>query len=187
MLSTDRLTAMKAIKDEFQELNSNPICNIGVSVGLVDEDNIFEWRATISGPTDTSYSGGLFILSLKFPENYPQKPPEICFITPIYHININPKVPNMKGGESLGHVCISTLNWWKPTNKVREALTDIFALFYMANPKSPYGLERADEFLKNRPLYEEKAKYFTKKYANPNISDRKYNKDWDFTYKKHKK
>jgi hypothetical protein len=36
----------------------------------------------------------------------------------------------------------------------------------MVNPESPYGLDRTEEFTKNRALYEKKIKYFTKKYAN---------------------
>ena len=61
-----------------------------------------------------------------------------------------------KGAEPLGHVCISTLNWWKPEYTMMEVLTNIFGLFYMANPDSPYGLDRANELRHNRPLYEDK-------------------------------
>ena len=77
---------------------------------------------------------------------------------------------------------MSTLNWWKPKNRIREVLTDIYALFYMANPDSPYGLDRANELRKNRTLHEEKIKYFTKKYARPDIANKEYNESWDFTY-----
>ena len=66
---------------------------------------------------------------------------------------------------------------------MREVLTNIFALFYLDNPDSPYGLDRADEFRNNRSLYEEKIKTFTKKYANPMRGFKKYpeNQNWDFT------
>ena len=119
-----------------------------------------------------SYKGGVFLLKAIFPKNYPNRPPEICFITPIYHVNVNPKNPKLyqfhefSGVDNLGHVCISTLNWWKEEYKMREVITNIFALFYMANPESPYGLDRAEEYTENRVLYEKKIKYFTKKYAN---------------------
>ena len=36
----------------------------------------------------------------------------------------------------------------------------------MGNPDSPYGLDIAEELRYNRATYEEKIKYFTKKYAN---------------------
>ena len=65
-----------------------------------------------------------------------------------------------------------------------EVLGNIFGLFYMANPESPYGLERANEFRFNKELYEEKIKYFTRKYANPatNYLRKEYLESWDFTY-----
>ena len=49
---------------------------------------------------------------------------------------------------------------------MREVLSNLFALFYLPNPESPYGLDRVDEFWENRELYDKKIKYFTKKYAN---------------------
>ena len=55
----------------------------------------------------------------------------------------------------------------------------------MANPNSAYGLSRAKEYNEERETYEEKIKYFTKKYAsvpNKTNNEHKYNKekDWDF-------
>ena len=181
-LSMQKINEMKKIKEEFTDINNNPISNIGVTVGLPDEDNIFEWQCSLMGPKDTSYSGGIFFLNIKFPENYPEKCPEVVFKTPIYHINVNPKKLDTQGAEPLGHVCISTLNWWKPTSKIREVLTDIFALFYMANPESPYGLERAQEFRYDRALHEEKIRYFTQKYATFEKANKNYNQSWDFSF-----
>ena len=174
---------LERISREFKDINRNPIANCGVTVGLFNGDDIRNWRVSLLGPKDTSYKGGLFFLSISFPNDYPTKAPEVCFITPIYHVNVNPKAPTFAGAESLGHVCISTLNWWKPEYTMREVLTNIFALFYLGNPESPYGLDRADEFRNNRALYEEKIKTFTKKYANPMIGFKMYdqNKNWDFS------
>ena len=178
--------AIKRIREEYESLKNHPITNIGTTVGLPDKNNIFEWQATLLGPKDTSYSGGLFFVKILFPEDYPQHAPEVCFKTPIYHVNVNPKKSYFKGAESLGHVCISTLNWWKPEYKMGEVLTNLFALFYMNNPYSPYGLDRADELRFNKALYEEKIKYFTKKYANARYddNDKEYDHDWDFSYGK---
>ena len=179
MLSAEKIKAMRKLKEEFKDLNEHPISNIGVCVGLPNQDNIFEWQCTLTGPKDSSYRGGLFYLGIIFPDNYPTSAPEVFFKTPIYHLNINPRNTMT---ERLGHVCISTLNWWKPSNTIREILTSIFALFYMANPESPYGIDKADEFRTNRPLYEEKAKFFTRKYANPSNNNINITNDWDFSY-----
>ena len=171
--------------EEYKELNSNPITNCGVTVGLVNENCYDDWKITLIPPKDTSYKGGLFFLKIHFPEDYPKSAPEVYFITPIYHMNVNPCAPKEKGDESLGHVCISTLNWWKPEKRMRQVLLDIYSLFYMANPNSAYGLSRAKEYIKEKDTYEEKIRNFTKKYAsakksynNQNKFDR--DKDWDF-------
>ena len=65
---------------------------------------------------------------------------------------------------------------------MREVLSNIFGLFYMANPESPYGMDRANELRFERPLHEEKIKYFTKKYAMKQGSNVDYYDYWDFSY-----
>ena len=163
------------LKEEFDDLNANPITNIGLSkIILPKKDSYFEWEFSIIGAKDTCYRGGTFFLRAIFPDNYPESAPEICFITPIYHLNVNPKRSQY---ENLGHICLSTLNWWKPEYTMREVITNLFALFYMQNPECPYGLDRADEFRNNRKLFENKAKYFTEKYA-------RLDSGWDFSYNK---
>ena len=117
-----------------------------------------------------------------FPDNYPLKSPEVCFITPIYIVNINPQFHNYEDRERLGHISISTLNWWEPENNMIKVITHIYSLLYFPNPNSPYGLDRADECRSNRQLYENKIKYFTKKYANEKIGYKEYNSHWDFSY-----
>ena len=84
-----KLEAMKRIQGEFKDLIKNPMINFGITVGLFDERNIFEWRCTILGPQDTCYKGGLFFLKIIFPQDYPNTKPEIVFTTPIYHLNVN--------------------------------------------------------------------------------------------------
>ena len=176
------MSGLERISKEFKDINRNPIANCGVTVGLFDDNDVTKWRVSLLGPKDTSYRGGLFYLSIHFPNDYPTRAPEVCFITPIYHVNVNPKAPTFQGAESLGHVCISTLNWWKKEYTMREVLTNIFALFYLGNPDSPYGLDRADEFRNNRVLYEEKIKKYTKQFASPMKGFKWYPKDqnWNF-------
>ena len=168
--------------EEYKELHENPISNCGITVGLINEDSYDDWKITLTGPADTFYKNGLFRLNIHFPPEYPNKAPEVFFITPIYHLNVNPTVPRNPGGESLGHVCISTLNWWNPQYTMREVLLNIYSLFYSQNVESPYGIERAKEYQENEDVFFEKVKLFIKKYAYPQNINKNYDRsqDWDF-------
>ena len=168
------------IMNEYNDLQNNPIASIGAVVGFSprDPNNIRHWQCTLTGPADSPYAGGLFYLDIKFPPGYPQDPPEVKFLTPIYHVNVN-HIQNST--YALGHVCMSTLFYWKPEYTIREVLANIFNLFYLGNPDSPFGQDRQLEMMNNKQLYDEKIRFFTKKYADFNQECKQYN-SWDFSY-----
>ena len=61
-------------------------CNV-LSCG--PQTSLWHWHAIICGPVGTPYEGGCFELQIHFPEGYPFRPPEVKFLTPIHHPNID--------------------------------------------------------------------------------------------------
>ena len=77
------------------------------------------------GPGDTSFAGGLFYLKIKFPNDYPNHAPEVLFVTPIYHVNVN---HINQPGYPLGHIYLSTLNFWNSEYRMREVFNKYFCI-----------------------------------------------------------
>ena len=48
--------------------------------------------AFVQGPSETPYEGGVFQLAFAVPEQYPLQPPQVRFLTKIFHPNVHFKV-----------------------------------------------------------------------------------------------
>ena len=55
----------KRIESELEEIIKTPPEN--VSAGPVDKNNLNHWTATIMGPSDSPFQGGIFQLEIVFP------------------------------------------------------------------------------------------------------------------------
>lgn len=69
---------MKKLWKEFNDINQKG--DVPFTVGLKDENNIFEWIVAIEGSENTIYEGALFQAKLTFPSNYPNMPPKMIFV-----------------------------------------------------------------------------------------------------------
>ena len=167
---------LKRLKSEYNAINRKPLTDIGCTVGLFSENDFYKWNCTLISPRDSPYRGGFFYLTLTFPKDYPKSAPEIRFLTPIYHLNVCPYK------NSLGLVYPNFIKDWNPSITPTEIILKTFTIFYIHNPDSPFEIKKAEEYLNNKPLYEEKAKYFVRKYANPMNNYKGYHEDWNFDF-----
>uniref|UniRef100_G1PJD3 Ubiquitin conjugating enzyme E2 D4 n=1 Tax=Myotis lucifugus TaxID=59463 RepID=G1PJD3_MYOLU len=145
--------AWKRIKKELSDLQRDPPAQWSARpVG----DDWFCWQATITGPNDSPYQGGIFFLNIHFPTDYPFKPPKVAFTTKIYHPNIH----------SNGSICLDVLqSHWSPSLTVSEVLLSICSLLCEPNPDDPLVPEIAHTYKANREKYNKLAREWTQKYA----------------------
>ncbi|CAI9637558.1 unnamed protein product [Alternaria burnsii] len=145
--------ALKRINKELTDLGRDPPSSC--SAGPIGDD-LFHWQATIMGPGDSPYSGGVFFLAIHFPTDYPFKPPKVNFTTRIYHPNIN----------SNGSICLDILrDQWSPALTISKVLLSICSMLTDPNPDDPLVPEIAHVYKTDRSRYESTAREWTRKYA----------------------
>lgn len=146
--------SLKRIITEYKNLVKEPVSYC--SAKPLSDDDFYRWTATIIGPSNSPYEGGIFNLIIEFPQNYPIKPPNVKFITKIFHPNIN----------RYGSICLDILkNEWTPALTVEKLLLSICSLLTDPNPDDPLEPSIAELYKTNRKHYMSLAQEITRKYA----------------------
>jgi len=145
--------SIQRIQKELKELLKDSNGNITAGP---EGDDITKWRGTIIGPTGCPYEGGVFLLDIVFPADYPFKPPKLTFVTKVYHPNIN----------SQGVICLDILkNEWSPALTIKSVLLSVSSLLTDPNPDDPLMGDIARLYKTNKTEFERIARQWTRDYA----------------------
>ncbi|KAJ2234276.1 Ubiquitin-conjugating enzyme E2 6 [Coemansia sp. RSA 485] len=108
--------AYKRLSKEYLAIQANPPPFI---TAKPLESNILEWHYVLRGPPETAYTGGEYHGRLKFPADYPYKPPAIQMITPSGRFQTNT------------NICMSMSNYhpntWNPAWSVATILNGMLS------------------------------------------------------------
>jgi len=124
----------------------------------VNEDDITDVQASITGPEGTPYEGGQFRMKIVLGENYPTNPPKGFFVTKIFHPNVAKN----------GAICVNTLKRdWKPSMGIEHVLTVVKCLLIHPNPASALNEEAGKLLLERYADFASKARMMTDIHAKP--------------------
>lgn len=154
------------LRRQLAELAKNPIDL--VSVGLLDDANLYEWEILIMGPDTTLYEGGFFKATLIFPHDFPNMPPTMKFLSEMWHPNVYAD----------GKVCISILHppgedamnaqesadeRWRPILGVEQILISVISMLNDPNDESPANLDAAVQWRNDRLAFKKKVRQIVRK------------------------
>ncbi|KAI8931992.1 hypothetical protein NX059_010888 [Plenodomus lindquistii] len=134
--SSRNASPIKRLMTELQTYQSDPNDAL-LELGPQDDD-VMHWRAVMKGVVGTAYEGGIWLLDIRIPNQYPLTAPTIRFITPICHPNVDFKT---------GEICLDLLKTsWTPAYTISTTMTSIHQLLTSAEPDSPLNIDVAQLF-----------------------------------------
>ncbi|XP_037084521.1 ubiquitin-conjugating enzyme E2 J2-like, partial [Pollicipes pollicipes] len=116
-------TALVRLRRDYMRLKADPVPYISAEPL---PSNILEWHYIVRGPEGTPYVGGLYHGMLRFPSEYPFRPPSIYMITPNGRFKPNTRL------------CLSISDFhpdtWNPSWSVSTILTGLLSFMLEVSP-----------------------------------------------------
>ncbi|XP_077302078.1 ubiquitin conjugating enzyme 4 [Arctopsyche grandis] len=149
--------AVRRIKKEVKEaMKSEELVGCPIKIEVLN-DFWMTLKGEITGPPETPYEGGKFILNFEIPESYPFDPPKVKFITHIWHPNIS---------SATGAICLDILkDQWAAAMTLRTVLLSLQALLSSPEPDDPQDAVVANQYKNNNVLFQMTARQWTHLYA----------------------
>ena len=157
-----------------QACNSDSTANINIE--LIN-DSPFHLLGSFEGPQNSPYEGG-YLEVVRFTDfpyecfhpprtsalqdivispDYPFKPPEMKFITKVYH----PNICSVSGAISLSIL----VDHWSPALTLRTTLLSLQSFLCDPDPRDPLDAEVAKVYMTYRRVFEDTARNWTRIYA----------------------
>lgn len=137
------IQSQKRLTKEYKAIQKTPIPYI---IARPNEENILEWHYVISGPPETPFENGQYHGVLRFPPQYPFKPPSISMVTPNGRFACNTRL------------CLSMSDYhpdtWNPAWSVSTILTGL--LSFMTGDEVTTGSINTTDGVKRRLAKESK-------------------------------
>lgn len=126
----------------------------------LEGDSVSTFQVEFSGPPDSPYEKGTWLVRVELPEGYPYKSPSIAFVNKIFHPNID---------ESSGAVCLDVINQtWSPMfDLVNIFETFLPQLLLYPNTADPLNGHAAAVHMRDPKAFEEAVRAHVAKHATP--------------------
>lgn len=114
---------VKRLQKEYRALCKEPVSHV---VACPSPNDILEWHYVLEGSEGTPFAGGFYYGKIKFPPEYPFKPPGISMVTP------NGRFMTQK------KICLSMSDFhpesWNPMWSVSSILTGLLSFMMDTSP-----------------------------------------------------
>jgi len=144
-----------SVAKELRKLSTEPLDGIKV---VVNEEDITDVTAELSGPEATPFQGGTYKVKLVLPSDFPHSPPKGYFLTKIFHPNVS----------KTGEICVNTLKKdWRCDLGIGHVLQVVRCLLINPFPESALNDEAGKLFMEDYQQYFTKAQMITEVHARP--------------------